>query len=370
MKPRILFIAPFPPPVHGSAVVSSQIRESAIINSQFDCTFVNLSTSRGIEEVGHFAPAKIFRFLGTFLSVLHQLIWRRFDLCYLAITCYGKSFLKDAPFVLLCKLFGRKVIIHQHNKGMAGYVDKRPYRWLLPLVYRNTRVILLSWRLYPDIAKIVSRSQVVVCPNGMPDVPGALQRNESGQDNRPRLLFLSNLMKSKGVLLLLDALKDLTESGLEFRCDIVGAETSEITSSGLAREIEARCLSSFVQYHGKKTGEEKDGFFRGADVFVLPTSNDCFSLVLLEAMRFGLPVVTTDEGGIPDMVVDGVNGFICPKDRTEPLAECLKELLTDTALREKMGREGRKRFEEMFVLSIFEERMAGILMEAATNAHV
>lgn len=53
--------------------------------------------------------------------------------CYFAITCNGSGFIKDAPFVLLCKLFRRKVVIHQHNKGMSGCVDKQPYKWLLPL---------------------------------------------------------------------------------------------------------------------------------------------------------------------------------------------------------------------------------------------
>ena len=367
MKPRILFIAPFPPPVHGSAVVSEQIRVSAIVNSRFNCSFVNLSTSRGIAEVGSFAPVKILRFIGIFLQALHLLIWHHYDICYLAITCYGKSFLKDAPFVLLCKLFGNRIVIHQHNKGMADYVDRWPYRWLMPLVYRNSEVILLSWRLYPDIEKIVDRSQVVICPNGISDDHGTLQSENRRQDNRPRLLFLGNLLRTKGVLVLLDALKVLADSGLDFSCDIVGAPTREISSDCLINEIEQRNLASIVSYHGKKTGGEKNAYLQKADIFVSPTYNDCFPLVLLEAMQFSLPIVTTDEGGIPDIVEAGLNGFICPKRQAEPLATRIGELLSDAKRREKMGREGRKRFEERFRQDIFENRIADILSEAINS---
>ena len=50
---------------------------------------------------------------------------------------------------------------------MAAYVDKPVYRWLLPLVYRKTNIILLSWLLYDDIAAVVKREQVKICPNGI-----------------------------------------------------------------------------------------------------------------------------------------------------------------------------------------------------------
>ena len=136
MKPRVLFITPLPPPVHGSAMVSQYIKDSRLVNEQHDCDFVNLSTSRRMDEIGKGGIKKLLRFVGAYLTLLWKLLTRRYDLCYLAITCHGVGFLKDAPFVLLCKLFRRRVMIHQHNKGMSACVDRWPYRWLLPLVYR------------------------------------------------------------------------------------------------------------------------------------------------------------------------------------------------------------------------------------------
>ena len=103
---HILFIVPLPPPVHGSAVVSRQIRDSERINALFDCDFINLSTSRSIQEINKFRPKKILRSLGALCQTCWKLATRRYDLCYLAITCHGRGFLKDFPFVMLCKLLG------------------------------------------------------------------------------------------------------------------------------------------------------------------------------------------------------------------------------------------------------------------------
>lgn len=168
MAHKILFIAPLPPPVHGSSMVSKYIKESTLIQECFDCDFVNLSTSRTMDEIGKGGLKKIFRFLGSLCSLLGKLLTRRYDLCYIAITCHGMGFLKDAPFALLCKLFGRKLLLHQHNKGMSRDCNRWPYRWLMPLVYRNATVMLLSWHLYEDISAVVKREQVIVCPNGVP----------------------------------------------------------------------------------------------------------------------------------------------------------------------------------------------------------
>ena len=128
LKKRILCIVPLPPPVHGSAMMCQYIKDSHLINDTFQCDYVNLSTSRRMDEIGKRSIKKLFRFIGSYLAVLKKLFIHHYDACYLAITCYGIGFLKDAPFVLLCKLFGCKVIIHQHNKGMANDINRKPFR--------------------------------------------------------------------------------------------------------------------------------------------------------------------------------------------------------------------------------------------------
>lgn len=371
-KPRILYIATFPPPIHGSAVVSEQIRNSKVINDAFDGDYVNLGTSRKMDEIGKgglwLNLQKLFRFAGSFFKTFRLLLTHRYDLCYCAITCHGSGFLKDAPFVLLCKLFGCKVIIHQHNKGMVKDVDRPIYRWLLPMVYRHTKVILLSWRLYVDIEKVVKREQVMICPNGIPDTNCSKTSVERHNDVS-HILFLSNLIVSKGVLVLLDALNILKEKGYRFVCDFVGGETQELNGRRFAHEIGTRGLDGIALYHGRKYGKDKEDFLQMADMLVFPTYyfNECFPLVILEAMMYGLPVISTDEGGIRDEVKDGKNGFVVKPQDAVALADAIQRLLDDKDARHTMGAEGRRMFKERFAMECFENKIKGILNECIAD---
>ena len=409
--PHILFITPLPPPVHGSAMVSQYIKDSELIQGEFECDFVNLSTSRRMDEIGKGGVKKLLRFAGSFFVLFYKLLVHRYDLCYLAITCHGVGFLKDAPFVMLCKLFGCKVVIHQHNKGMSGCIDRWPYRWLIPYIYKRARVILLSWYLYPDIEKAVKREQVVICPNGIPETVSGEQiqdrkeglnekgemRNEkestpsevsllvhpvsggqfSKQEQRDltkpltahrspltvNLLFLSNLIPSKGVYVLLDACKILKEKGMDFHCNFVGGESKEMDRRVFEQAVKERGLEGCVLYHGPKYGEEKEQYWRMADVFVFPTfyHNETFGLVIVEAMQYRLPIVSTDEGGIPDVVIDGQNGFICKRKDAVSLANAIERLIVDEALRHRMGAEGYRIYQEKFTLQCFERRFVECL---------
>lgn len=361
-KSRILFITPLPPPVHGSAMVSQYIKDCNELQNEFVCDFVNLSTSRNIDEIGKTSLMKYIRFIGAYFITFWKLLTKRYALCYLAITCHGMGFLKDAPFVLLCKLFRRRVVIHQHNKGMSNCVDKQPYKWLLPLVYRNTKVILLSWYLYPDIEKVVKKEQVMICPNGIPEIFESEPHFERNNEV-PHLLFLSNLIPSKGVYVLLDACKILKDKEYKFICNFVGGESKEITREVLENEANERGISEYVVYHGPKYGEDKVAFFSNADIFVQPTYEDCFPLTLLEAMQYKLPIVSTREGAVPDIVTDGENGFVCEREDAVGTAIAIETLLKDKEKRTRMGGGGYKKFNEELTLKVFNRNITRILKD-------
>lgn len=368
-KPRILFIGTLPPPVHGSAVVSQQIKDSKVIKVAFDCDWINLGTSRSMDEIGKTTIAKPFRLLGALGKEFWYILTRRYDLCYLAITCHGSGFLKDSPFILIAKLFQKKIVIHQHNKGMADDVNRWPYRWLLPLCYKDAKVILLSWYLYPDIEKVVKKEDVFICPNGIKvqEFKSSINDNEkksrTGEfENRvPRLLFLSNLIESKGVLVLLDALEILKDKGYSFICDFVGGETKEIDAKRFAEEVEKRGLNEIAIYKGRKYGKEKEEAFEQSDVFVLPTYNETFGLVNLEAMAHKKPVVSTNEGGIPDVIKDGENGLISKRKDPNSLAQCIGKLLDNEDLRERMGLNGYQKLLDLFTEDKFEKNLFQIV---------
>lgn len=363
-KTKILFVATFPPPVHGSAMMSKYIKKSNLINEAFDCDYINLSTSRRMDEIGKKNISKFFRFVKSYLCLLCKLMTNRYALCYLAITCHGLGFIKDVPFVLLCKFFRRKIVIHQHNKGMSKDVNRQPYKWLLPVVYKNTKVILLSWYLYDDISPVVKKEDVFICPNGIPETfkeePHFERNNEI-----PHILFLSNLIESKGVYVLLDALKILKDKGYNFICDFVGGESKEIDTKKFNEEVQKRGLNNLTIYHGKKYGIDKEDFWYKADLFVFPTfyDNECFPLVLLEAMQHNITCISTDEGGIPEIIEDQVTGYIVGRRDILALADKLAYLIDHREQCRKMGCKGREKFNREFSLERFEKRMLNLLSQ-------
>lgn len=357
--PSILMIGPLPPPIHGSAMMTQFIKDSHLINNTLNLDWVNLSTSRNMSEIGKWSPKKILRFLNSYFKTFYKLCTKQYQLCYLAITCHGTGFIKDAPFALICKLFSHKIVIHQHNKGMHKDVDKPLFRFLLKKVYKNTEVILLSERLYPDIAEIVNKSQVLVCPNGIPDAP----RYDKKDSPKPRLLFLSNLLESKGVLDLLDACKILKEKEYEFTCDFIGSETKEIDKERFQKELSDRGLEDVVSYLGKKFGEDKYKEFANSQIFILPTKNECFPLVLLEAMQQGVACIATDVGGIPDIIEDKVNGIIIRKDNVDDLVKAISALIDNPKLCKKFGEKGYQKYKDLFTIQKFEERIKNILQK-------
>ena len=355
-KPKILFVLHFPPPMHGASMVGQYIKGSSLIKSKFNGLYINLGTSRSVAEIGIGGLKKWGRYFGILFKTVKHILSFRPDLIYITPTAAGPGFYKDAVVMLLARILGGQVIYHFHNKGIRtrqGFMlDNLLYQW----VFKNSKVILLTRSLYDDIKKYVPEYQVNYCANGLPN---ALEVPERKVNKTVQLLFLSNLLLSKGIEVLLDAFFKLSGKGNNFNCNIIGDE-ADWTGMHLQQAIITRELSDRVSYKGKKLGTEKMLEYINTDIFVFPTYEDCFPLVLLESMQFGLPVISTDEGGVPDIVQNNITGFIIPRKNSTALAEKVAVLISNPTLRKEMGRNGRLKYEREFTLSHFENRLVHI----------
>jgi|LakMenEpi03Aug12_release.lakeMendotaPanAssembly.Ray.scaffolds.fasta_scaffold69934_4 glycosyltransferase involved in cell wall biosynthesis len=128
--------------------------------------------------------------------------------------------------------------------------------------------------------------------------------------------------------------------------------------------------NSRVEYIGSISKSSEDGLrriielFSGAVCFLLPTSRDLVPLVLLEASSVGCPVISTRKFGIPELVVDGVTGFLLEPERIdEQLADCMERIYTDPALRSSMGSEGVKHVMSRYTWDIMGDRILSILSD-------
>lgn len=141
----------------------------------------------------------------------------------------------------------------------------------------------------------------------------------------------------------------------------MGGETAEIDAARFKAEVEKRGLDKLVIYAGKQYGADKEHFFQQADVFVHPTMDDCFPLVLLEAMQHSLPIVSTDVGGIADIIENKVNGYVCETLDADIFAQKLSELINDEPLRLRMGESGHEKYKRQYTIEQFEANIKEIL---------
>jgi glycosyltransferase involved in cell wall biosynthesis len=321
-----------------------------------------MSTANSINDIGKTSWKKLVDIFKLYVQIGNYLTNNKVDLCYLTINAKGLAWLKELLIVAILKLYHVPVIYHYHNKGVKlnaySFWKKKLYKFQ----FKDSKSILLSSLLIEDIAQFVTKKDIYICPNGIPQISN-ISKNKT-DEQICQLLFFSNLIESKGVYILLEACKILKDKKIPFRCVYIGGE-GDITGIQLDEKINHYGLQTLVEYQGKKYNHEKELAFSESDIFAFPTfySKETFGLVNLEAMQHSLPIVSTKEGGIPDIVADGVNGFIVPNKNSKALADKLEILITNPELRNEMGQAGKRMYEEKFTLDIFEKRMVEILQD-------
>lgn len=183
----------------------------------------------------------------------------------------------------------------------------------------------------------------------------------------PRVLAVGRLVEKKGHASLLQAAALLRDRGLDFTLRLAG-EGPEW--SRLQRLVHQLGLGDRVVFLGPLTESEVEAEYTGADVFALPCrklangDQDGLPNVILEAMAHGLPVVSTRLGGIVEAVVDEESGLLADQDDTSGFARRLGRLLEQPELRERIGREGRRRVAERFERSANLPGVVDALVEA------
>jgi len=357
MKPKLLCIMQLPPPVHGQSVVNSIVDSSKAIREKFDYKAIPLRFA-DLLNLGKFSFKKILKMLLYCFVIIGHLMVFRPKLVYFTITHIGAPFYRDCVFVFILKLFRKKIVFHLHGKGIKNNLDSSFKRFLYRNVFKNCSIIVLAESLKYDIESIAENCNIYTLANGLPGPDQTC--NSKNQSAFPELLFLSNIEITKGVFTLLDSLEILKKNRIEFKAVFAGGLVKSISLLDFERQIETKELKDFVSYVGPVYGEDKSKILNKADVFVFPTYNDCFPLVILEAMQDGLPVVSTFEGAIPDIVDDGVTGFLVPQKNPQALAEKLKILINNPELRLKMGEAGRKKFFEKYTVDKFENNLVDI----------
>jgi glycosyltransferase involved in cell wall biosynthesis len=198
----------------------------------------------------------------------------------------------------------------------------------------------------------------VTIHNAMPDV-GVDLRADPGVDP-PRLLMVARFAPQKDHETLFRALATLVD--LDWTADLVGSGPLEEALRSMAISLG---LSERVRFLGMR--EDVPHLIAGSQLYLLISHWEGFPRSILEALRGGLPVVATDVGGVREAVIDGDTGFLIPEDDDTLLADRLRRLLEDPALRATMGRAARNHYEAHFTfdrlvresLALYESVLSG-----------
>lgn len=213
-----------------------------------------------------------------------------------------------------------------------------------------------------ELASSVSGRQEGIWVNRPAVAVGDIQpRPPRSGDTPPLILATGRLVWKKGFDYLLAALAHLKAEGLAFQVRILG--DGELRHA-LQFSILDLGIEDRVELCGAVPPPAVLAEMQKTDIFVLSSHEEGISNAVLEAMASGLPIVTTNAGGMAEAVRNGIEGFVVPVRDIEALAERIRQLLLDAPLRERMGKAARARAEAEFSL----ERQADVFEEIYSAA--
>lgn len=388
---KLLVFAHVPPPHHGQSYAVKLMLESfggagrrapdpgGRDRFGIECYHVNARYSRRLEDVGEFQGEKLFLVFFYCLQAIWCRIRHGVDVLYY-VPAPGKpvAVYRDWLVMLLCRPFFKKIVFHWHAAGMAKWLETAVSIRVRSFTYRQMGnadlSIVLSEFNRRDAEKLTPR-RVSIVAGGIPDpcprfeteilprrrarrtlfeqllAPGGDESRVTagGHSHHPspvtrqpdaniiRVLFLAHCTREKGVF---DAIEGVLTANdtlatqkvpLQFRLTLIGAFASNREERELRSLIRRPGLDSLVECLGFVSAERKEQALRDADVFCFPTYYSAENQPgnLIEAMAFGLPVVTTRWRSVPEMLPAAYPGVVDPKSPGQIAAALRRVAVTD-----------------------------------------
>ena len=355
---RILVVGPLPPPTHGVAELTRALLDSHL-HRRFELLHLDTADRRGVANIGRFDAGNVLLAGYHGAQFLHRLAAKRPDAVYLPVSKNTLGFMRDALFIGPAAFLGSPLILHFHGSGFDEFARsaaapvRRLVRMLLP---RAACAIVLGEALRPMLQGLMPAERVVSVPNGVADpLSGRVVQRRAGEGMR--ILFLGNLLPSKGYVELLRAVEALLDEGVDVSAIFAG---EVVDATGHERAQAAIRHGGRIQFTGPVDAAMRAQLLTDADVLVLPSADEAQPLVILEAMAAGLPVVSTPRGAIPETVVDGVTGLLVEPRDAVALTHMLRTLATDGERRLALGAAGRARYRSHYTVERWAERMSDV----------
>jgi len=273
-----------------------------------------------------------------------RMVLRRPAVVHLNVTQRGSTW-RAWPVVALARLGRVPVLLALHSseyRTFTGGLPRPPLaavRWMFGSA-DLVAVLGEGWADYARTELRVRSDRLVVLPNAVPG-PAAVRVRDQSESHVPHLLFLGRVGHRKGIADLLAALAEPASMALPWQLTVAG--------DGDVEEYERRArdlgLAGRVRFTGWLGPDQVAMELEDADVFVLPSHAEGLPLAVLEAMAYGLAVVTTPVGAIPEVIEDGETGLLAPPGDSDALGSALRRVLASSELRESLARSARAQWE-------------------------
>lgn len=349
---RVLVYGQIPPPHHGSNIMT-EIFIKALKGLGHKVVLSDKMYSNTLEEVNKVTPVKFFRFLAALSRYVQHLRHFRPDLVVFFVSATRIGLLAEALFTSLNRFFRIPFVHYIHANGHKQIYSKGGIgRALVRSVFFGSEACLVVGRYFKDQINNFYKGKIHILPNCLLD---PLCLSEERKNQTCHILYLSNLYKAKGIFTLIKSIPEVIAQNKNVIFLIAGPWPGNSIKKEVLNYIDKNELQKYIQFLGPIYREEKERLFQKSDIFVFPSQYplEAFGLVNLEAMQAGIPVITTNIGAMPEMVIDGKTGFIIPPQSPKILAEKICKLIANPDLRKKLGKEGKKRFEKQYTFQAY-----------------
>ena len=318
--PQILILATSRHSHGGISSVISTIEQTEVWK-QYKCRWVTT----------HRSGNKMTKLL-YFISGFFQFLWL-LPTCKIVHMHVGEapSARRKKIFFRIAKFFRKKTIIHFHAFSMESTIDG-PYGHVYQYLLANAdTVIVLSdfWKkaLY---SKISGNSKIKILNNPCPIVNNSPDASFAKENI---ILFAGVVSPRKGYQDLIRSFALISAKYPEWKTYFAGSGEIE-TGHSLSKDLG---IENKIKFLGWKSGSDKDELFKRASILCLPSYAEGFPMTILEAWAYGLPIVTTPVGSLPEVSVDGEDLLFFSPGDINKLSILLEKLIVDTSLRQKLS---------------------------------
>ena len=267
----------------------------------------------------------------------------RYDVVHVNVAS-DNSFWRKALFIKCAKRRGKKIVIHQHGGNIEEYyekLDEKGKESVRSIFGMADVLLVLTDKLNDFFGTIVDKAKIRILPNGVSTQD--VDVDVTGKDYT-KILFLGRICRNKGMSELFAAMDEIHEKRPEITLYLGGIyEDDEYRS-----EVEKR--SSYVKTLGWVMGTLKDEWLDKCGIMVLPSYFEGFPLSVIEGMLHGCAVISTDVGGIPEAIDDGVSGILIKPKDVKGLKDAIESVACDKEFAERLSRGGIKTAKEKFSL--------------------